>query len=159
MDFYYPNFTNDMWRIFGYLFEGDKLRFVKREEKTFDLEKIVSLLLEKGIAIFDTATEVRRLKDNASDKYLEVVTPTPLDEMVKELPELLAIVTTGQKATETLAAYFGIALPKMGEYTEFEHEGRRLRLYRMPSSSRAYPMKVEKKAEMYRGMFEDVGML
>jgi hypothetical protein len=31
-----------------------------------------------------------------------------------------------------------------------------MRHYRMPSSSRAYPMKVERKAEAYRSMFAEV---
>lgn len=44
----------------------------------------------------------------------------------------------------------------MGQYTEFTFEGRTLRLYRMPSSSRAYPMQIEKKAEFYRKMFEEL---
>ena len=44
----------------------------------------------------------------------------------------------------------------MGEYTEFIFEGRKLKLYRMPSSSRAYPMKLEKKAEYYQKMFEEL---
>ncbi len=44
----------------------------------------------------------------------------------------------------------------MGEYTEFTFEGRKLKLYRMPSSSRAYPMKLEKKAEYYQKMFEEL---
>ena len=44
----------------------------------------------------------------------------------------------------------------MGGFVEFEFESRKLRLYRMPSSSRAYPMAVEKKAEYYRKMFEDI---
>lgn len=41
----------------------------------------------------------------------------------------------------------------------FVTEGRELRLYRMPSSSRAYPMKLEKKAVFYRKMLEEIGLL
>lgn len=53
--------------------------------------------------------------------------------------------------------HFGIrSLPKMGEFIEFTVGTRQLRLYRMPSSSRAYPMAVEKKAEYYRKMFEEI---
>ena len=44
----------------------------------------------------------------------------------------------------------------MGAYVTFSFDGRPMRLYRMPSSSRAYPMKLERKAESYRVMFEDV---
>ena len=44
----------------------------------------------------------------------------------------------------------------MGGWTPFTYGGRQLRLYREPSSSRAYPMKVEKKAEYYGRMFDEI---
>ena len=47
---------------------------------------------------------------------------------------------------------------KMGDYKEFSFEGRTLKLYREPSSSRAYPMKVEKKSEYYVQMLKDIGL-
>ena len=68
-----------------------------------------------------------------------------------------AIVAAGQLATKVFSEHFGIKeKPEMGGYAEFQFEGRRLRLYRMPSSSRAYPMAVEKKAEFYRKMFDEI---
>ena len=155
MHFYYPNFTNDMWRIFGLCFFGDKLHFVDVERKTFCLDAIIDFLTAKGIGMYDTATAVRRLKNTAADKDLEVVEPTDLKAMVRSLPRLEAIVTTGQKATDVLRECFDISgEPRVGEYVEFEFEGRMLRLWRMPSSSRAYPLKVEKKAEYYGRLFE-----
>ncbi|MCI6129612.1 uracil-DNA glycosylase family protein [Prevotella sp.] len=155
MHFYYPNFTNDMWRIFGLCFFGDKLHFVDVERKTFCLDAIIDFLTAKGIGMYDTATAVRRLKNTAADKDLEVVEPTDLKAMVRSLPRLEAIVTTGQKATDVLRECLDISgEPRVGEYVEFEFEGRMLRLWRMPSSSRAYPLKVEKKAEYYGRLFE-----
>ncbi|MDY3966886.1 MAG: uracil-DNA glycosylase family protein [Prevotella sp.] len=155
MHFYYPNFTNDMWRIFGLCFFGDKLHFVDVERKTFYLDAIIDFLTAKGIGMYDTATAVRRLKNTAADKDLEVVEPTDLKAMVRSLPRLEAIVTTGQKATDVLRECLDISgEPRVGEYVEFEFEGRMLRLWRMPSSSRAYPLKVEKKAEYYGRLFE-----
>ena len=71
MDFYYPNFINDHWRIEGQVFFGDRNHFVDLEKKRFKLEEIVAFCLSKGIAFFDTSTAIRRLKDNASDKFLE----------------------------------------------------------------------------------------
>ena len=155
MHFYYPNFTNDMWRIFGLCFFGDKLHFVDVERKTFCLDAIIDFLTAKGIGMYDTATAVRRLKNTAADKDLEVVEPTDLKAMVRSLPRLEAIVTTGQKATDVLRECFDISgEPRVGEYVEFEFEGSMLRLWRMPSRSRAYPLKVEKKAEYYGRLFE-----
>lgn len=150
MRFYYPNFSNDMWRIFGLCFFGDKMHFVDTRANTFRLDLIIPFLREHGIGMYDTATAVRRLRNTASDKDLEVVEPTDLRAMVHSLPSLTDIVTTGQKATDVLAECFGIAKPpRVGESVEFGFDERTLRLWRMPSSSRAYPMRVERKAEFY----------
>ena len=157
MPWYYPNFQNDMWRIFGIIFFGDKLHFVDAEKKQYRLDAIKEFLEEKGVAIFDTAPKVIRTKNTASDKDLEVVQPTDLQAMVRKLPQLTDIVTTGQKATDVLCLCFGIAeQPKVGGFVTFSFEQRSLRLWRMPSSSRAYPMKVERKAEFYDVMFKKV---
>lgn len=147
-----------MWRIFGLVFFNDKDCFVDTEAKKFLRENIVGFLETKGIGLYDTATKVVRTKNTASDKDLEVVEPTDLKALLERVPECIAVVTTGQKATEVFASRFSISLPKVGMSEEFTFEGRRIRLFRMPSSSRAYPMKVEKKAEYYRKMFELIGL-
>ena len=159
MDFYYPNFINDMWRIMGYIFHGDRNWFVDEQAKCFKKEMIVEFLLDKGIALYDTASAIRRLQDNASDKFLEVVTPTDLPRLLGQIPRCTAIVTTGQKATDTLREQLEVGEPKVGDYAEFVFEGRAMRLYRMPSSSRAYPLALDKKAAAYRIMYQDLQML
>lgn len=150
MDFFYPNFQNDMWRIFGLVFYGDKDHFVDNEARTFRHEEIESLLTEQGIALYDTACEVIRTQNTASNKDLQVVMPTDLDSLLQRMPMLEAVVTTGQKATDLFTTHFQMAQPKVGESETFMFGDRQLRLWRMPSSSRAYPMKVEKKAEIYK---------
>ena len=159
MDFYYPNLNNDMWRIFGILFFDDKDYFMNETRKAFCRERIIDFLNEKGIALFDTASSIRRLQDNASDKFLEVVEATDVTALLRQLPECKAIVTTGQKATDTLRQQFNIEEPKVGDYSEFIFEGRAMRLYRMPSSSRAYPLALDKKATAYRIMYQDLQIL
>ena len=159
MDFYYPNLNNDMWRIFGILFFDDKDYFLNETRKAFCRERIIEFLNEKGIALFDTASSIRRLQDNASDKFLEVVEATDVTALLRQLPECKAIVTTGQKATDTLRQQFNIEEPKVGDYSEFIFEGRAMRLYRMPSSSRAYPLALDKKATAYRIMYQDLQIL
>ncbi|WP_028903855.1 MULTISPECIES: uracil-DNA glycosylase family protein [unclassified Prevotella] len=158
MRFYYPNFINDMWRIFGICFFDDKQHFVLEQEKRFDLERIIPFLNEKGIAMYDTATRIRRTKDNASDKDLEIVEPTDLDAMLRSLPCCEAVITAGQLATDLFCNHYGIMSPKVGEYADFKLDGRMLRLYRMPSSSRAYPMKTERKADFYNIVFKYLGL-
>lgn len=159
MEFYYPNLNNDMWRIFGILFFDDKDYFLNETRKAFCRERIIDFLNEKGIALFDTASSIRRLQDNASDKFLEVVEATDVTALLRQLPECKAIVTTGQKATDTLRQQFNVEEPKVGDYSEFIFEGRAMRLYRMPSSSRAYPLELDKKATAYRIMYQDLQIL
>ena len=129
-------------------------------EIKFDLmEYLVKFLKEKGIALYDTATSVRRLQDNASDKYLEVVEPTDIRLLLKQLPHCKAIVTTGQKATDIIRSQIEVDEPSVGKSCPFEFEDRSLRLYRMPSSSRAYPLALEKKSAFYRLMLKELGIL
>ena len=158
-DFYYPNLNNDMWRIVGLLFFNNKDYFLNETRKAFCRERIISFLNDTGIALFDTASAIRRLQDNASDKFLEVVQPTDISRLLGQLPECKAIVTTGQKATDTLRAQFEVEEPKVGDFSEFVFDGRPVRLYRMPSSSRAYPLALDKKAAAYRTMYQDLQML
>lgn len=159
IEFFYPNWINDMWRIWGLVFFGDREHFVSGNAKAFDREICAGFASEKGIAMYDTACEVRRLKDNASDKFLEVVKATDLPELLKQIPECQAIVTTGQKATDVILETFGCEEPPVGEFRGFMAGDRPMRLWRMPSSSRAYPLPLEKKAEFYRKMFRHEGLL
>jgi len=127
---------------------------------SFDKNKIIDFLSQKGIALYDTATVVRRLQDNASDKFLEIVSPTDIKGLLERIPECRTIVTTGEKATDTLCGIFGCRKPKTGESVRFSTpEGREMTFYRMPSSSRAYPMSVDRKAEIYKAMFTASGIL
>ncbi len=153
MEFYYPNFTNDMWRIMGLCFFGDKQHFVRQEAKTYDLQAIRHFLQEQGIALFDTATRVIRTTGTASDKDLQIVEETDLHQLLRQLPFCQAVVTAGQLATTVACRQFGISEPHVGDFSPFSFEGRSLRLFRMPSSSRAYPMAVEKKAAYYDRCF------
>lgn len=156
MNFYYPNPINDYWRICGLLFLGDKNALYDADRKCFREEDCRRLMADKHIAMNDTGREVRRLKGNASDKFLEIITPVPLWDLLKEMPECKAIATTGEKAAQVIADITGTRLPKMGELVEGP-DG--LSIWRMPSTSRAYPMKLENKAEYYATLFRSVGIL
>ncbi len=155
MDFFYPNFTNDMWRIFGLVWFADRDHFVDLQAKRFRKELIVSFLQEQGIALYDTACAVIRTKNTASDKDLQVVEQTDLDALLHQLPQCTAIVTTGQKATDLLCEHFTISQqPSVGGFVAFAWKDRPIRLYRMPSSSRAYPLPLEAKAAQYARLKE-----
>jgi G:T/U-mismatch repair DNA glycosylase len=161
MDFYYPNFINDHWRIEGAIFFGNRNHFVDEKAKQFKLDEIVAFCQEKGLAFFDTSTAIRRLQDNASDKFLEVVEPTNIPALLTHLPHLRAIVTTGEKATDTICASLSIpTMPKVNTFVPipnvYNQDGQQLILYRLPSSSRAYPLAFDKKVEAYRRMFRTV---
>ena len=156
MDFFYPNRTNMMWEIFGEVFFNDSQRLVDAEHKTFRLSEIQALLNEKGIAIFDTATVVRRLSGNASDKDLQIVEKTDIPSLLEQIPLCHDIVCTGQKSFSVLTEDYGVEMPPMGMYNEFSINGRQMRLWRMPSSSRAYPMPLKEKAVYYKQMMDRI---
>ncbi|MBQ7531203.1 MAG: uracil-DNA glycosylase family protein [Paludibacteraceae bacterium] len=176
MDFFYPNPQNDMWRIMGQIFFGDKLHFVEQESReqgrkaVFRYEAIVSFCQTQGIAIFDTAQAVIRLQGNAADEQLEIVQPTDIAALLHQLPLCHDICCTGGKAAETLSEIIAdastdssmksaVSLPKPGECIETSFANRPIRFWRMPSSSRAYPLSLDKKAAAYQRMFTTIGML
>ena len=149
MEFYYPNWANDFWRVCGVIFYGDKDRFCDVAHKTFRLPEIVEFLREHHIALSDTGREVVRLKDNASDKFLDIRATIDIRDFLTRYPTLRTLITTGEKAAEVLAGLTATEPPRMGHFTEFEFEGRTIRHWRMPSTSRAYPAPLAKKAALY----------
>ena len=159
MDFFYPNLQNDMWRIVGLIFFQDKEHFLNPEKKVFDKDRIIEFLNDKGIALYDTASAIRRLQDNASDKFLEVIEQTDISLLLKQIPMCKAIVTTGQKATDIIREQIEVKEPTVVTSEPFEFGDKAMKLYRMPSSSRAYPLALEKKAAAYRVMFNELGLL
>ena len=53
----------------------------------------------------------------------------------------------------------GTEKPIIGKSSEAVYAARELSLFRMPSSSRAYPLALEKKAEAYQQLFAKIGLL
>ena len=168
MDFFYPNFNNDFWRIMGLVHFGDAQRFVAPAGRRFDYVSVVAFCRSAGLAFFDTASKVRRLKDNASDAFLEVLEPTDVSALLQRLPRCRTIVTTGGKASEQLAALLQqdsgavmgagqgpVSVPSPGGFADMEAFGRELRWWRMPSSSRAYPLPLAQKAAAYAKLWNE----
>ena len=161
MNFYYPNYQNDMWRIFGLIFFSDKNHFLDLPNKNFKESQIREFLSQIGIGIFDTAYQIKRLQGNASDKFLEIVTPTDLSALLEQIPMCHTIMTTGDKATDTLMQHFPDqpVKPMIGQSVQVNYDNRELSLYRLPSSSRAYPLALEKKADVYKQFFQQIGLV
>lgn len=161
MDFFYPNFQNDMWRIMGVAFFNDKDHFLTEDKKSFNKKRIICFLEEKGIAIFDMAHKVIRHKENASDRELEVVAPIDIRSVLLLIPSCRFLAATGEKAMDTLLSQFPSVekRPSIGNFIEIPIDEQLYRLYRMPSSSRAYPKALEEKASFYAKMFHDAGLL
>lgn len=158
MEFYYPNRINDMWRIMGLIFLNDSQALWIPEEKRFDLGAIKRLLDDKGIALWDTGMAVRRLKDNASDKFLDIVEPIDLLALLDAHSTIEAVVTAGEKASAVVASLTGCDVPATGACNECRLGVHTFVHYRMPSSSRAYPLPLEKKAAAYAQMFSRLGL-
>ena len=154
MPFFYPNRINDFWRVMGIIFLNDRDAMWDEEARRFNLNAIKSLLDKEGIALWDTAMAVRRLRDNASDKFLEIVEPIDLAALLAAHPTIRQVITTGEKATGVIAGQAGIGIPAIGEPVDCHIGSIAFRLWRMPSTSRAYPLSLEKKAAAYRKVFD-----
>ncbi|MCM1032991.1 MAG: uracil-DNA glycosylase family protein [Odoribacter sp.] len=155
MDFYYPNRTNDFWPVMGLIFYGNRDALLLPSRKGFDLDKIKDMLSERGIALNDTGRKIRRLRGNASDKYLQIIEPVPLYDLLDRMPLCHCVATTGEKAAGVVAEITSTPVPSMGEKV-VANVG--LEIWRMPSTSRAYPLALEKKAEIYERMFVELGI-
>lgn len=176
MAFHYPNFYNDMWRIMGKVFFDDIDYFRVGDEKRFDAEKIKAFLQAYNIGECPSVTHVIREKGNAADEHLTVVATVDLGKVLAQLEQVKWIYTTGGKATEVLIAlvnqsisdptspYFDPSqtpykLPKTNQFLEVNAFGRAFGIYRLPSTSRAYPQSLEKKVAAYRAFFALAGIL
>ena len=152
-----------MWRVFGLLFFGDKERFYDRRNKRIDKDGIERMLTELKIGVGETATEVIRTRDNASDKYLEIVRPVDLAGLLAKVPDCGILATTGEKAAGVIAGLTGTSVPKMGESATCsvrmaDGRNRDFLHWRLPSTSRAFPMTLEKKASFYGEMLQSAGI-
>lgn len=164
MEFYYPNYINDMWRIFGLIYFGDKDALVDVGHKTFRLEDIKKLLTCIGLALSDTGKEIVRTRGNAADKDLDIRGEIDLAGILQKHPSIRAVTTTGTLAASVIARMTDSEIPAAGACVECrlalpDGSVRDFRHWRMPSSSRAYPLALDKKAAAYRGMLEAEGML
>lgn len=173
MHFHYPNFYNDMWRIYGSVFFDDVNYFRVGDEKRFDPERIRAFMFERGIASCPTVTQAIRETGNASDKNLTVVTPVDLDSILPQVPKVETLFTTGGKATEVLLNLLAeppakSKYPKTNQSMDYPYEWqssnnkdevKELTLYRLPSTSRAYPLALDKKVAAYKAFFKKIGKL
>ena len=151
MEFFYPNFQNDMWRIMGLLFYGDKEHFVVPGQKRFDYGRVVDFCRREGIALYDAAFMVKRLRGNASDNFLKIIEPTDIQSLLSSMPSCSAVVSTGGKSAEQIASILDVPVPAVSGSVQFtlQPSQRTVTFYRMPSSSRAYPMSLDRKAAAY----------
>ncbi len=174
MSFHYPNFYNDMWRIYGRVFFDDADYFRVGDEKRFDPERIRDFMFERGIASCPTVKQAIRETGNASDKNLTVVTPVDLDVILPQVPKVETLFTTGGKATEVLLNLLSEPIakskhPKTNQSMDYPYQWQstdnqkadvsNLTLYRLPSTSRAYPLSLDKKVAAYKAFFEKMGKL
>ena len=174
MSFHYPNFYNDMWRIYGSVFFDDVNYFRVGDEKRFDPERIRAFMFERGIASCPTVTQAIRETGNASDKNLTVVTSVDLDSILPQVPKVETLFTTGGKATEVLLNLLAeppakSKYPKTNQSMDYPYEWQsdnnkkanvnNLTLYRLPSTSRAYPLALDKKIAAYKDFFKKIGKL
>ena len=112
MEFYYPNITNDFWKVIGIIFFDDKEHFIEKAAKRFKESEIKQFLTEKGIALYDAATAVRRLGNNASDAQLQIVEATDIASLLARMPHCHHIAVTGEKAAQAILSPHKAEIPK-----------------------------------------------
>ena len=154
MDFFYPNFNNDFWRVMGLIHFKDTRYFVNPDGKRFNYDSVLEFCKKSGLAFFDTASKVCRLKDNASDAFLEILEPTDVGSLLARLPNCHTVVTTGGKASEQLGELIGTVSPAPGNCKDIQAFNRNFHWWRMPSTSRAYPLPLAAKAAAYSKLWE-----
>lgn len=186
MDFFYPNWINDFWRIQGLIHFNDPHYFeyksLSAAPKRFDRARIIDFCTSHGLAFYDTASKVCRWKGNASDEFLEILQPADIVGMLTQMLDCHTVVSTGGKSAEELATILSasgaiplsaapasetfiplrsssesapaITPPPVGSYLDLTLAGRPLRWWRMPSTSRAYPMPLAAKAAQYSLLFQ-----
>lgn len=158
MEFYYPNITNDFWKMTGLIFFNDEKHFIIKDSKRFDLPLITDFLEKKGIALYDAATAIQRGKGNASDLHLKIIEATDIAALLSKIPKCRTLAVTGEKSALTVLSPYGIAPPAIGNCVDIPQLGTGVRLFRMPSTSRAYPIALDKKAAFYRELFKEAGI-
>ena len=161
MPFYYPNLQNDMWRIFGLIFFADRDHFLTADGKGFREAAESTLPTATGTAFCDSANLGVPLGPNAAEHSLRILEPLNLAALLDCLPACRAIITTGALATATLLTQLPAttATPRIGAPVSTTFAARPLHLYRLPSSSRAYPLPLAQKAAAYRDCFAAEGLL
>lgn len=175
MAFHYPNFYNDMWRIMGRVFFGDGEYFRAGQDKRFDADKIKAFLKTAKIGECPTVKTAIREHGNASDAHLTVVERVDLRAVLVDLPNVRWLLLTGGKACEVLFDAINaeradptspdfdptakpLKLLKTNQHITLTLFGRRLGIWRLPSSSRAYPLSLDKKVAAYRTAFLQAGL-
>lgn len=159
MNFYYPNINNDMWRVIGELFFKDSNHFIDTKQKAFDEKRVIEFLKKEGIALGGTALDIIRTKGNASDAHLKIVKHTDIEAMLAKIPKCRVVASSGKLAADLFAKASKTETPKMGHFIEVQYGGRSYKHFRMPSTSRAYPLPLKEKTEAYREMFKEAGLL
>ena len=158
MDFHYPNFNNDLWRVMGAVFFNDPAHFIAADRKRFSAEAIKTFLRHQGIGLCPTVLKAIRLQNNAADRFLQVVEAVDLAAVLAQLPHCQYLGLTSGKAVEILLEQQGggLKMPKTNETIAFPFAGRDLMLTRLPSTSRAYPLALTAKIAAYRDFFRRV---
>ena len=168
MRFFYPNWINDFWRIQGLIHFDDPHRFEVQGAKRFDRSRIMEFCNSQGLAFYDTASKVCRLKGNASDEFLLILEPADIPCIMEQIPLCRTVVTTGGKSSEEFLNILHSlesagqadtsapeSVPPPGAKADIILSDRQIDWWRMPSTSRAYPMSLQRKADAYRRLFSD----
>ena len=95
--FYYSHPQNQFWKILSQIFNEKAPKTI--EEKTEFLKK-------HKIALWDTICECVREKGNSRDDNLKDIKPCPIDELLKQYPNIKKVAVTSRVAQKVIKKYF-----------------------------------------------------
>ena len=124
---YYAHPTNQFWRLLGVAF-GEDLAGIEYDAR-------LTRLAARGVALWDVVE--RAVRPGSLDGAIRQATHNPLAEFVASRPRLAAVGFNGKTAA-------AIGRRALGDT--------RLLLIDLPSSSAAYTLRFEAKAELWRAL-------
>ena len=96
-NFYYSHPKNQFWKILSIIFN-------EKEPKTIQEKK--EFLKKHKIALWDTVCECVRKKGNSRDDNLTNIKPCPIEDLLKNYPNIKKIAVTSRLGEKIIKKYF-----------------------------------------------------
>ena len=96
-EFYYSHIRNQFWKILSIIFN---------ENEPENTHEKINFLKKHKIALWDSICECVREKGNSRDDNLKNIKPCPIEELLKQYPNIKKIAVTSKLAEKTIKKHF-----------------------------------------------------